>query len=178
MNAPALFEYGIHTEQSDIRAHVSVVHRSLYVFQTHRAVTQIQRKADSSEPYPIRGAGQPGIDGLTATGWCVPPGDIPGLRVIQWPFRGWDGFAGNLSTSDKGKRAVDIVVDVMSRGYFPLWVNASEDERREVQIQGVDIVVNCNARVQVKCDYKSGPRPLGYGNLFLQRSERNPLRLI
>lgn len=53
---------------------------------------------------------------------------------------------------------------------------AEESGDKSVQIAGTDIVVCCKKRIQVKCDSRCGERPLGTGNLFLQRAERNPLR--
>jgi hypothetical protein len=64
----------------------------------------------------------------------------------------------------------------MKRGRFPFWLDATEDERQNVQILGTDILVFARKKVQVKCDYKAGDKPEGSGNLFLQRAERNPLR--
>lgn len=64
----------------------------------------------------------------------------------------------------------------MKIGRFPFWIDAKEDERQGVQIKGTDVVVFCNQRIQVKCDYKAGPKPEGTGNVFLQKSESNPLK--
>jgi hypothetical protein len=72
--------------------------------------------------------------------------------------------------------AVLCVIAAMKRGRFPFWLDAAEDKRENVQIQGTDIVVFCRKKVQVKCDYAAGDKPNGTGNLFLQRAERNPLR--
>ena len=57
MNAPPdLFEYGIHTEDSDVRAHVSVVDKSVYVFPTSNGVRAIEQ----NKP-PVRPAYQNGL---------------------------------------------------------------------------------------------------------------------
>lgn len=168
---PALFEYGIHTEASDVRAHVSVVGRSIYAFRTRHGLDAIARLHPATAS-----AWQPGVSGRTAEGWLVPPNEIADcrrLRFYSWPR--WSAFSDDLSTSEKGRLAVECVVESMRAGRFPFWILASEDERREVQVKGTDIVVFCKQRVQVKCDWRCGDGPGATGNLFLQRAERNPL---
>ena len=71
--------------------------------------------------------------------------------------------------------AVEEVYEANER-FSGFWLDAAEDERENVQIQGTDILVFSRKRVQVKCDYRCGDRPLGTGNVFLQRAERNPLK--
>lgn len=169
---PPLFEYGIQTESSDIRAHVSVVNRTIYVFQTKEGIAAIERDAP-----PLRGASQPGVAGRTAEGWVVKVDSIADLRRVRfqsWPR--WQDFREDLSTDAKGALAVQVVIEAMKRGRFPIWFHALEDDRQYVQVKGTDILVFCRKRVQVKCDYKSGDAPLGTGNLFLQKAERNPLK--
>ena len=56
MLASELVDYGIQTEDSDIRAHVSVVAGKVYVFPTKLAVALVK-----SGKYPERKAWQPGI---------------------------------------------------------------------------------------------------------------------
>ncbi len=172
MIEPQLFEYGIQTEISDIRAHVSVANHAIYVFRTRCGVEAIERYQPQ-----LRLAYQPGVDGATASGWLVKIDWIEDLRRL--PFRSWDGWAcfqETLSTSEKGRLAVDAVTAAMRLGRFPFWVDAWEDDRAALQIKGTDIVVFCRQRVQVKCDFRGGDLPLGTGNLFLQKAERNPLR--
>lgn len=170
---PELFDYGIQTEDSDIRAHVSVTNRAIYVFQTSEGLLAVERH----QP-PERPAYQDGVRGATAIGWLVRPDWISGLRKVpcdNWP--GWHRFLKpGLSTSDKGALAVECVTSALRSGAFPLWIEAEESGDKSVQIAGTDIVVCCKKRIQVKCDSRCGERPLGTGNLFLQRAERNPLR--
>jgi len=49
-----LREYGIHTEDSDIRAHVSVVNRTIYIFPTRNGIETIlrdnPREATATQP--------------------------------------------------------------------------------------------------------------------------------
>ena len=169
ISAGELFEYGIHTERSDVRAHVSGTNKCVYVFPTKNGVEAIKRHSP-----PLRSAGQPGVMGRTAEGWLVKPEWIDDMRVLRfhsWPD--WECYSETMSTSEKGKLAVRCVVEAMRLGRFPFWLDASEDERENVQISGTDILVFCRKRVQVKCDWRAGTT----GNLFLQRAERNPLRM-
>lgn len=170
-----LVEYGIHTEESDIRAHVSVVNRAIYVFETWRGVEAITR----NNP-PLRHAGQPGVKGPTAEGWVVAVGSIEDLRRLRFHSWGkWSDFTAGLSTTEKGAMAVECVMAAMLRGRFPLWIAGREAEGLDAQIAGTDILIALNKRVQVKCDFRGGdgpPNGNGTGNLYLQKAERNPLK--
>ena len=96
------------------------------------------------------------------------------MRFQSWP--GWGEFSDRLTTSAKGTLAVQCVIQVMKLGRFPFWIDAIEDDRKYMQVAGTDLLVFCQKRVQVKCDYRSGDLPLGTGHLFLQKAERNPLK--
>jgi hypothetical protein len=170
----ALFEYGIQTEGSDIRAHVSVVNKTIYVFPTRNGIEAVFRERREE-----RYAGQRGVSGPTAVGWLVPVQDITDLRRVKFAsWEGWTQFRRELCTSRKGRLAVTCVIGAMKRGRFPFWLDATEDERQNVQILGTDVLVFCKKKVQVKCDFDSGDKPLGTGNLYFQRAERNPLKRI
>jgi len=173
MNAePTLFEYGIQTEASDIRAHVSVVNRSIYVFRTSEGVRAIEKHKPELRP-----AYQEGVAGKTADGWLVRPEWIEDLRLLRfesWPL--WEEFNPGLPTTEKGRLAVECVLAAMKLGRFPFWIDATESDRENVQRKGTDVLVFCRKRVQVKCDFNGGARPAGTGNLFFQKAERNPLR--
>lgn len=163
-----LFESGIQTEDSDIRAHVSGTNKTIYVFPTIEGVGAIEKY----DP-PMVSAGQPGVIGVTATGWLVKIDWINDLRALKfpsWPY--WDKLSTEKTTSGKGRFAVECVLSSMRLGRFPFWIDASEDDRENVQLKGTDILVFARKRVQVKCDYRSGET----GNLFLQKAERNPLK--
>lgn len=167
-----LYPYGIQTENSDIRAHVSVVNRIIYVFPTENG-----RAAIALKKPPLRTATQPGVNGITADGWLVDISWIPDLRRIKaWSWPGWHRFSPDLTTTEKGRLAIESVMYAMQNGKFPLWLKATEDRDRNIQIAGTDILLCCKKHIQVKCDYRGGDKPLGTGNLFLQRAERNPLR--
>jgi len=169
-----LADYGIQNEQSDIRAHVSVANQKVYVFKTSAGIDAIKANG-----YPTRFASQPGVDGITAEGWCVPWWHIPDIRPLSFnSWSSWGDFSINLSTTRKGQLAVECVRKVMEMGRFPFWVQAEEVDDMRLQVQGVDLVVAYNQRIQVKCDWMGGEEPLGTGNLFLQKAERNPLKRV
>ena len=173
-DTPALFEYGILTENSDIRAHVSGANQTIYVFQTKRGVQAIE----TYQP-PIVYGYQPGVEGPTSSGWLVQPDWIEDLRRVRFAsWSGWADLAKPLSTSDKGALAVQCVTQAMRLGRFPVWFDAIEDTRDYVQLAGTDMLVFVKKRVQVKCDYTCGDKPLGSGNLYLQKAERTPLNRI
>lgn len=172
MTATPLSEYGIHTELSDIRAHVSVVNQSVYVFKTKAGVHAIHEHTP-----PVRYASQAGVNGITAEGWLVRPEWINGLQTLKPKLFEWSKFQPSLSTSQKGALAVEVVFYLIRVGRFPLWADAEEEKETGMQLKGSDIIVTCNRRIQVKCDYYSGPKP-GTGNLFLQRAECNPRRFF
>jgi len=105
-----LFESGIRTERSDIRAHVAVTNRAIYVFRTQHGLEAIDRVRPELRP-----ASQPGVSGVT-----VGVGDADrrhhgsaGGRssVLAW----LEGFTEALRTSDKGARAVACVQYAMRR---------------------------------------------------------------
>ena len=166
-----LVDYGIFTEESDIRAHVGVAMRKVYVFRTDAAREALRRK-----DYAVKQAFQSRVFDATADGWLVPPADIEDLRSLPLPDdRWWAGFNEGDGTSAKGAAAVALVVRLLGKGHFPLWLAASESGDIAVQVAGTDIVVCAKQRIQVKCDWHAG-NPQKSGCLYLQKSERNPLR--
>lgn len=169
-----LFDYGIHNEASNIRAHVAPASTTLFVFPTICAV-QIMKN------YPKVPAFQQGVEGATAVGYLVPPKAIPYIRCLQIGTNRLDGFVPNLSTTEKGDRAVKVVNDFLMGGRFPLWLEGAFVTDKEIQITGTDIVVQGKWKIEVKCDYwasteKGEPIAGCTGNLYLQILERNPLK--
>jgi len=171
---PRLYDYGIQTENSDIRCHVAPGTRLIFVFQTASALALDLAKYKKVPAY------QPGVQYPTAEGYLVPPSDIPDIRVLRWNSNGWwSGFDEKASTSDKGAKAVAVVSTLLRSGRFPLWLSvAQESGRLEVQRGGTDILLWGRWKIQVKCDFWAGKASdgSGTGNLFLQVAELNPLR--
>jgi hypothetical protein len=168
--------YGILQEQSDIRVHVSISTRAFYVFKTAGVRDLIISNPDK---YKIAKAKQPGVVGVTAEGWLVPVEDVPDLRRVEWNeggFPWWDSFSEEDATSEKGRKATMMVKFLLKKGLIPLWAESEEPSDNNIQIMGVDIILIKNLRLQVKCDWRCGPRPDGSGNFFIQKAEINPMK--
>lgn len=168
-----LFDYGIHNESSDIRAHVAVYAKTLFVFPTVCAVRVMEK-------YPLKPAFQNGVNGPTAEGHCVVPSEIDGIRRLRISDERLVGFDEGLSTTDKGNRAVDIVSAFLKAGRFPLWLEGEFVKEVDIQRTGTDLKVQGRWRIEVKCDFRASdmygiPHPRCTGRLFLQIRERNPL---
>lgn len=173
-----LVEYGIQTEQSDLRAHVCVNAQQVYVYPTRYGIEAITkgnfRKVTAS---------QPGAAFITSEGYLVPPGLIWGCLPVNasWAMQ----KAGPIRYSDvpdrKGEWAVVVVRLLLSRGFFPFWGTPEVIDDIDLQVKGFDLIVTSKARIQVKCDFEGGsPYRSGRagervtGNLFLQTAECNP----
>jgi hypothetical protein len=171
-----LHEHGIQNENSAIRAHVGVISKRVYVFKTENA-----RRAIDACKFEKRLAFQPGYSKPTADGWIAPIEAIEDIREINcagWPL--FEGFVPTLPTNEKGAKAVDIVLGLIERGLFPFWIKSSETKDKDIQIKGTDIIVDNKTSIQVKCDYKAGPKDINgcSGNLYLQSHEINPFGLF
>lgn len=169
MGKSDLVDYGILNEQSDLRAHVSVVGKCIYVYPTKRGIEAIETGI-----YTMRPAYTGNLQ--TANGYLVPPTGIRDMRVIPFSdelFRAIN-FMQTDTTSQKGSKAVRIVKRCIITGNFPFMVNPEIIQDTDLQIQGLDIVVRMKARIQVKCDWRAGNTPGCSGNLYLQVAERNP----
>ena len=173
-----LVEYGIQTEESDLRAHVCVNARQVYVYPTQQGIAAIATGKFRKMP-----ASQPGAAFVTAEGFLVPPNQIWGCIPINasWAMERLGLIAYSASTTAKGEWAVAVVRHLLSKGWFPMWGTSEVIEQLDIQIKGVDLIVTSKARIQVKCDYEGGaPWRAGRagervtGNLFLQVAECNP----
>ena len=129
---------------------------------------------------------QPGVTGATANGKLVEPFDIEKCVSLQINERAWDAinFDVKESTTEKGKKAVKLIVGMIKAGLFPLPAGIIIDPNvsKAIQIKGDDIYVwtqkSC-VKIQVKCDFRGGEKHLGgTGHLYLQTAERNPLKRI
>lgn len=169
---PYLVDFGIQNEGSDIRAHVCVLARTVYVYPTVCGI-----KAIESGKYKARPAKQPGYESATAWGYLVPPDEIErcvpvsASKVIMAAM-----FRQDDSTSIKGEKAVAVVAHLLRIGWFPLPVDPKIILDAEMQIAGTDILVQAKYRIQVKCDYQGGKGMICTGNLYLQTAEINPFK--
>jgi len=112
----------------------------------------------------------------------VPPGDIPQSVLLKLREQAWDAidFCDCDTTTQKGAKAVQLVVGMIKAGLFPLPGLPHEQQDKAMQIAGDDIIVHLETkdiRIQVKCDFRGGERQYGgTGFLFLQTAEINPLK--
>lgn len=167
-----LVAYGIQTEKSDLRVHVSVVARRIYVFKTSDGV----RALSSTDCVKQVRTG----NFITANGKPVPLNSIQGCATIEIPsdIFALAKFLEDDTTSGKGNKAVFVVKEMLKRGLIPITATPEEITDRDLQIQGTDIIITARARIQVKCDWRAGHREFGgTGNLFLQISECNPHKM-
>lgn len=168
-----LVEHGIHTEKSDLRAHVSVTANTVYVFPTVAVVNWLGNMSAAERSKFVKSAYTENIE--TARGYVIPVSKIPrmipvGAKTLIQRI----GFRPNMSTSEKGDRAVAVVQSLLKIGYFPLPTDSLLVKDIEVQHSGTDLIVRGQHRIEVKCDYRGGLP--GTGNLYLQFAECNPWR--
>lgn len=180
-----LVEHGIHTEKSDLRAHVCVNARRVYVFPSSMAASLIETDGHNYKKVPAR-TNINGVDIVTAEGYIIPWQKIPYIREVNAKsviehIINTDGFGENESTSAKGDKAVAVVARLLRIGHFPLPMDPMIIRDVDMQREGDDIIVQARHRIEVKCDYRGGgtwQRGSNItGNLFLQVAECNPLRM-
>ena len=167
-----MYRYGIQSEDSDTHIHVSVCNATLYIFGTQCGIEAINKHPEVG----IRKAYQPGVNVATAEGYAMPTKYIDGMRQIKIPqfIFGEANFLKSDSTSEKGRKAVFVVAEMLKRNLVPLSFKIDEITDRTMQIRGTDILVSLRHKIQVKCDWRAGET----GNVYLQTAEINPLRMI
>ena len=176
-----LVEYGIQNEGSDYRAHVCWPIMQVYVFATQSGKRGVERaRAAGMKPTPVRTG-----DIVTAMGYRVPVSWLEDVREVQIPLDIWKKYHIDefQTTSQKGRFAAYIVFEMLKRNLIQLSVQPNHADSSALQLNGTDILINSELKLQVKCD-----QPGGYsyradhrgrsatGNLFLQESECNQYR--
>jgi hypothetical protein len=168
-----LVEYGIYSEESDIRAHVCPLAKCVYIYRTTAGIEAIEAKE-----YPLKPVWTRGIK--TAEGYVVPPDDIRGCVAVKLRDCTWEALnlRKEMKPDVKGKRAATLVEEMIKRGHFPVPMIGEEVNDLKTQIEGTDIKVSVNnLKIQVKCDLEGGGTKGENGctgNLFLQVRECNP----
>jgi hypothetical protein len=172
-----LFNYGIQSEESHLRAHVCPKVKRIYVYPTSCGIAALQNGIETL-------GYQPGAIGPTANGRRVKPFDIEKCVALQINDKVWKlfKFKKDESTTVKGEKAANLVKAMITAGIFPLPISClvDTDMSKRIQIQGADVFVwtlKGRIHIQVKCDFIGGERYLGgSGYLYLQTAERNPLK--
>lgn len=169
-----LVNYGIKNEQSDLRVHVCIKAKRIYMYETQKGVDMIK-----TNNYRKVSATQPGVDCITSYGYIIPPDDLDAICVtIPSDMLLYLPIQEDEPTSDKGYKASTYVKYMIESGIIPFKLRAKEITNYNMQISGVDIVVSLSKKIQVKCDYAGGHKEFGgTGNLFLQTQEINPLNM-
>jgi len=164
---PQLVEYGIRTEQSDYRIHVSFCNGKAYAFPTENG-----RKAINPDKHKEFQAGQPGVSYITGIGYKVPWTDIDDCQEIGVPddVLRHASFQKEAPTTEKGQKAMIVACELLQRGMVQMPMRACVITEKDLQIRGQDLIVTSRLVIQVKCDYWAGL----YG-LSMQTAERNPL---
>lgn len=178
MNNLPLFDYGIHNEASNIRAHVAPYAKSVFIFPTicaKRYISQNERKLRKVSGY------QPGVASRTSEGFLVRPCDVENLRIIRLSDTRVSTFCDSMTTTEKGDFAVDVVQCLLKAGRFPLWFEGDFATDIATQITGTDVIACGKWKIEVKCDARASevarkPDDRCSGFLFMQVAECNPLR--
>ena len=170
-----LVAYGIQTEETTHRIHVDVKNKRAFTYKTVDGVRALPDPVipGSDKEFTVSGYytvsppwlkdSDKGI--ATARGVRVPYSEIPNCRVSAFSA---DIDTGNMSTTDKGKIAVEIVQRLFKVGKIPLHLDVIDVDNRSDQIKGKDIDIG-NVVIQVKHDAGCAER-----GLFLQTHESNP----
>jgi hypothetical protein len=168
-----LYEYGIFQENSHFRAHVAPKAHTIYTFRTGEMIKYLKQCV-----CPKKLATQDGVSYATAEGYLVRC-DLEFIRPIYWHSQEWwKVFNETDDTTTKGKKAVNVVSELMRSGRFPFWVMPEEVKDVKLDISGTDIIVSGVWKTQVKCDYPAGPKGKGCtGNLYIQTHESNPFKM-
>ena len=166
-----LVKYGIEEGKEDLRFHVGVTTKKVYVFEP-KYVLEAIRTGRYETRFAYTG------DIKTADGYLIPPEDI-NCRVFNIPEDIFIemNFDTKDDTSTKGEKALLVVRKMLSRGLISPILDTLIVDDEQLQRDGVDIIPIFAELYQVKCDWKAGPRSLGgTGNLYIQTHECNPMK--
>jgi hypothetical protein len=175
-----LKEYGIQTEDSDYRVHVSFDTRSVFMFPT-KAGRRAVEDYESKRIKPVLATDPAVRDGQpTARGFKVFWKHIDECQRIPIPDHIFYKHSCSLHdrTSVKGAAAAQIAMEMVNAGLIRLPMMACEVFDLGAQMRGQDMIVTRGASIQIKCDWFAGHEyPDGsIRGLYLQTHERNPLK--
>lgn len=161
-----LIHYGIQDDDSDLRIHVGVMDKAVYVFEPRKAIDAINKGN-----YHQASTNQGKIK--TAIGYLVPPKNIEGCRRYPIPESLFQktNFKATDNPSVKGRKAERLVKEMIVLGHINISLFSEFMEEEEEQIVGSDLELIFAKSFQIKCDWKAG-RP----NLYIQTDECNPFK--
>jgi len=173
-----LVSYGIQTETSDYHVHVAYLSQHIYIFPTNigKAIVEKKNYQQSKDVFSQSDSGQ---KIKTAKGFPVGVGEFSEIQEVLIPYdiHQKHSIHKGMSTTMMGRLAVVITVEMLKRHLINLPLDINEINEKCLQIQGSDIIVKMNTRLQVKCDFRGGSKRYNQkctGNLFLQTHECNP----
>ncbi len=151
-----LVRNGIEQEKADLRFHVSVITRHVFVFEPKYALEAIESHNYKQKPAYTG-------DLITAKGYLVPPRDIKKIRWYRIPddIFAEAYFKENASTSIKGKKAEIVVNQMIERGIISTALKVVHVGDKEMQFNGEDLISLRAESLSIKCDWRSGPKRWG-----------------
>ncbi len=180
-----MIPHGPEQERSDIRVHVCIEARQIYIFSREAAIEIVQEKMGSgAKGFPVYTG-----DIKTAFGYPVPWEEIRDIIEIPFPDSIPEyELAITASTSEKGRYAEDIWVQMseedgqeiykklIEKGIVSANISPRKVDDIKLQKSGIDTEIRIpEFTAQVKCDYRGGSKEHGgTGNLFIQIFECNP----
>jgi len=175
-----LVNYGIQTETSDYHVHIAYLSQHAYIFPTKVGIALVMQKGHNQSKDVFMNASD-GRKLKTAKGFPVGVGEFSEMQEVLIPsdVHQKNQIHFKMSTTMKGQIAVKITLEMLKRHLINLPLDVNEINDKTLQIQGSDIIVKMNTRLQVKCDFQGGSKKYNKfctGNLFLQTHECNPFR--
>lgn len=168
-----LYPHGIMNEQSTLRAHVCPKPGEVYIFSTEEARKIIVGMSDYTLAQREKLTHIRGV--LCRRSITIRLEELTSLRIVPAAaeIAAAGGFHDRMSPSEFGNTAVDVVKMLIEAGKFPFPAHPEVipvgDKR---QIEGYDLVVRAEHRIEVKYNHWGG-RPPGMGDLLIQTHERN-----
>ena len=167
-----LKDYGIQTDESDFRIHISFFTGTAYIFPTVSG-----RKAIALELGEVFEASQKGTDKITGIRRKVPWEIIEDCREIDIPD-GWREDVGydkdtfyHKSTSEKGRAAEKVTYRLLKAGRVPIPLESQFVTDKDIQQQGKDFIIRATISIECKCDAWAGRT-----GVRLQTAESNPFK--
>ena len=167
--------YGIQSEKTTHRIHVDFDGCCLFIYKTENGVKALPDPIEPKEGDDFEKGGYKIVcppwlkekdkNLATARGIRLPYENIIGCRIVEFPY---SVNTEEMTTSQKGQKAVDAVVYFFKEGMIPLHLNISEVLDKADQIKGKDIDLG-DIVIQVKHDIACKKR-----GIFLQTHECNP----
>jgi hypothetical protein len=169
-----LVEYGIWSEKSHYRVHVSASEKVAFIFETEEARELIRNGRYRKTSAFIN-------QQKSAEGVLLPVTHLTSCSSIDIGIMDWihSGFFKAKTTKQKGDAAEELVADLFEKGKFGFGQEVTRYywEDKVEQLQGVDMTVwegEWGWNIEVKFDKSCGTEQKkgSTGNFFIQTAER------